>query len=323
MPLPLLSVIIPTHKRPQFLPRAIDSALLAAPNGDVEVIVVPNGPDTSWQEIEKRYKDEPRIIWSAIETAHANAARNHGLELAKGKYIRFLDDDDYFYPENAQEQLLWHIDQSLDVSYGVIYSTFSEDNIVLHKHKGPLTKDYVFFVSLPLPSTPQGGGFLYHNAVVKDLWWDINIHKRQDLYWSFSIAAKQEVNFSRFEGAVGAWVQHSGKRVSKGHPINEYSKETVKQILLLYESLKQQNRLSAQRKYALSSRLWHCVHDCLMIEPKYWIEVSRMARKISRKGKPGTPIYKYWPYVLNPLFWELMLIPIRKIKIALGHVYHG
>src|SRR3546814_8013731 len=64
---PLLSVIIPTYKRPQYLPRAINSAVQAAPDGDVEVIVVPNGPDDSWKNVAKKYQSEPRVQWRSEE----------------------------------------------------------------------------------------------------------------------------------------------------------------------------------------------------------------------------------------------------------------
>ena len=52
---PLLSVVIPTHARPEFLPRAIDSALQAGPEGGVEVIVVPNGGDQAWRAVAEAY----------------------------------------------------------------------------------------------------------------------------------------------------------------------------------------------------------------------------------------------------------------------------
>src|SRR5690606_1617249 len=90
---PLLSVIIPTHARPQFLPRAIDSALDAAPGGSVEVIVVPNGQDSSWVQIARGFRHDARVRWLPISQSGVSSARNHGLQSANGIYARFLDDD--------------------------------------------------------------------------------------------------------------------------------------------------------------------------------------------------------------------------------------
>ena len=92
---PLLSIIIPTYNRPQFIRRAVESALRSEPNGDVEIIIVPNGGDDTWKKSLADFLHNPKILVSPIEKGHANAARNHGLKLAKGKYIRFLDDDDF------------------------------------------------------------------------------------------------------------------------------------------------------------------------------------------------------------------------------------
>src|SRR3546814_19502695 len=88
---PLLSVIIPTYKRPQYLPRAINSAVQAAPDGDVEVIVVPNGPDDSWKNVAKKYQSEPRVQWHSIATEHAHVQRHDRKTPGRGKYIPILD----------------------------------------------------------------------------------------------------------------------------------------------------------------------------------------------------------------------------------------
>src|SRR3546814_303443 len=116
---PLLSVIIPTYKRPQYLPRAINSAVQAAPDGDVEVIVVPNGPDDSWKNVSKKYQSEPRVQWHSIATEHANVARNYGKQLARGKYIRFLDDDDYLLPA-ATKQLGIAVNTKAEITSGSV-----------------------------------------------------------------------------------------------------------------------------------------------------------------------------------------------------------
>ncbi len=101
---PLVSIIIPTHNRPHFLPRAVDSALAGMPAGEVEVIVVPNGPDESWKQSLLPYKHNSSVRVIPITAANANIARNTGLAAANGEFVRFLDDDDYLIPEGAVKQ---------------------------------------------------------------------------------------------------------------------------------------------------------------------------------------------------------------------------
>lgn len=318
---PLLSIIIPTFNRPQFLPRAIGSALQAAPNGDVEVIVVPNGSDIYWQTIAEIFKDEPRVKWHPIEKAHANAARNHGMKLAQGEYIRFLDDDDFFHTIEVLEQLDNISKNGNSVSYGYIEKVTPE-KIRISSHSSSQSDDFCSFIMFPSSSTPIHG-FLYKRSILKNLSWDENVVKRDDLYWLFDIAFEQDLKIDLYPKHIGAWVEHSGQRLSKGHSVNQTSKETAKRALNVYFQLKNQKRLNEEREMAISSRLWRCVHDGLMFEPLYWIKIAFIARRISKNGNPATPIYQILPYWLTPLILELLLVPIRWGKTLFGHRYQN
>ena len=101
---PNVTVIIPTSNRPHYLPRAVDSALAGMKSGDVEVIVVPNGPDESWRDVLRPYKSDKFVRVVRVKGANANIARNAGLAKARGEFVRFLDDDDYLIPEGAVRQ---------------------------------------------------------------------------------------------------------------------------------------------------------------------------------------------------------------------------
>ena len=103
---PIISVVIPTFRRPALLNYAISSALTAAPDGDVEVIAVPNGPDDSWKSVAQTFADDGRVKWYELAIGNACGARNYGLTKAQGKYVRFLDDDDYLYPAAAEQLMI-------------------------------------------------------------------------------------------------------------------------------------------------------------------------------------------------------------------------
>lgn len=316
----LLSVIIPTYKRPEFLGRAIDSALLSSPNGDVEVIVVPNGPDASWKEVAQQYQDEPRIIWSAIEKAHANAARNHGLELARGKYIRFLDDDDYFYPENAKKQLVDLIKSQAELSYSCLNHVGVSGSII--KSTEPEDKeDYV--VAVVGRGNPTATlTIIYLKDILESLEWDISINKNQDVYWAYSICAKREFKSIYHNKPAGAWVQHDGERVSRGHKPSIVAKQTAFQLLKLAEQLKQQDRLTVDRAKAISIALWQCLHNGVMYSPLYWFKVSRKIKQLMPNQHPRTDMYKNKMLQKVDPFWiEVIISPVRWLRVFLGHKY--
>lgn len=108
----LVSVVIPTYRRSDMLTRAIDS-VLGQTYTNVECIVVNDnivGDEHSLVLYEnlKVYENDPRFRFLEQEK-HINgaAARNVGIRAAKGEYIAFLDDDDYWEKEKLQLQVDW------------------------------------------------------------------------------------------------------------------------------------------------------------------------------------------------------------------------
>ena len=97
----LVSVIIPTFQRAKYIERAIDSVLNQTYK-NFEIIVVDDNDQESEarKEMIKRmdkYSSDSRIIYIKHEkNKNGAAARNTGINVAKGEYITFLDDDDYF-----------------------------------------------------------------------------------------------------------------------------------------------------------------------------------------------------------------------------------
>lgn len=319
--MPLLSVIIPTHKRPQFLPRAIKSALQAASKGDVEVIVIPNGSDTSWQSVAEQFKNESRVKWHPIEQAHANAARNHGMKLAQGKYIRFLDDDDFFYPEAAQKQLEELIELDADISCGQITKTDETGNILELAQQ--LDTDDFIEAAIGRGHSTATCALVIKKCISNDCIWDEKINNNQDVYWAWELCKKQELKSFRFRQAVAAWVQHTnGVRVSKGHHRGETAKITANHLLDVLTALEDRNMLSLYRAHSASCILWNCIHFGIMFSPIYWIRISFVARNLSKDTTPNASIYS-WRILkpINPLLVELGLVPWRWIKIMCGHKY--
>ena len=91
---PLVSVVICTLSRPRQLQNALD-ALLALAYPNFEIIVVDNGPeDTSTASmIREHYSDLPNLRYEAEPLRGLSAARNRGIEVAKGEILAFTDDD--------------------------------------------------------------------------------------------------------------------------------------------------------------------------------------------------------------------------------------
>ncbi|HVR62165.1 MAG TPA: glycosyltransferase [Polyangia bacterium] len=97
---PLVSVIMPTFNRPDFLCRALDS-LLGQTFADFEVVVVNDAGAPIESMLCERYGSRLAITYlRQAKNRDRSAARNAGLSVARGQYIAYLDDDDCYLPEH-------------------------------------------------------------------------------------------------------------------------------------------------------------------------------------------------------------------------------
>lgn len=94
-----LSIIVPIYNVEKYLPKCIES-ILAQTFTDFELILVDDGsPDGCGKIIDDYAKTDSRIVVIHQKNQGVSAARNVGLRIAKGKYIGFVDPDDYIHNE--------------------------------------------------------------------------------------------------------------------------------------------------------------------------------------------------------------------------------
>lgn len=90
-----LSVIVPVYKTENYLERCIRS-ILVQDYEDFELILIDDGSPDACGEICERYgKTDSRVRVLHQKNAGVSAARNAGIELAEGKYLCFIDSDDW------------------------------------------------------------------------------------------------------------------------------------------------------------------------------------------------------------------------------------
>jgi glycosyltransferase involved in cell wall biosynthesis len=95
---PFFSIVIPTYNRASFVRETIDS-VLGQTFSNLEVLVVDDGSKDNTAEILSCYTD-PRLRYYSKENEERGVARNYGFARSVGKYVLFLDSDDYFHAEH-------------------------------------------------------------------------------------------------------------------------------------------------------------------------------------------------------------------------------
>ncbi len=167
---PVVSVIIPVYNSELYFNRCLDSVVSQSLN-NIEIIIINDGStDKSTKIAENRAKIDKRIkLIHLLGPLGAGIARNKGIELAKGKWIAFLDSDD-FYPDKYVLELLVNtsLKHNANVCGGSLYTVDYQDRIIskcikyqIFNEEGWIDyKDYQF----------EGGfyRFIYRSDVIKN-----------------------------------------------------------------------------------------------------------------------------------------------------------
>jgi glycosyltransferase involved in cell wall biosynthesis len=150
-PHPLVSVVIPAYQCAQYIAQALDS-VLAQSYTNFEILVVNDGsPDTTELEAALQpYQD--RIRYIEQPNRGPAAARNHGVLESLGKYVAFLDADDYWGSDHLAKQMAqFQQDHALELVYC---------DSVLIKGSAPVGRAFA--------SQPQSPHVTFNSLLVED-----------------------------------------------------------------------------------------------------------------------------------------------------------
>ena len=129
--MPLVSVVLPTYNRSHILMRTIRS-VVAQTLSDWELIVVDDGSTDGTGQLCERLQSRlgRRLRYVFQRNSGASAARNHGLELATGKWIAFADSDDVYVPNKLLSQIAALEHSSAKFSFTGIFAFDDAGNIL-------------------------------------------------------------------------------------------------------------------------------------------------------------------------------------------------
>lgn len=148
---PLVSIIVPVYNTAAYLDRCIES-LTKQTYQAIEIILVDDGSvDGSLQILLDAQKRDARITVVQQANAGPSAARNAGLDNAKGQYIMFCDSDDAVAADWCQ-QMVAVIQKYPDALVVCGFYRLDESGNILRKHSidaGIYAKDQYFLLYLP------------------------------------------------------------------------------------------------------------------------------------------------------------------------------
>lgn len=142
----LISVIVPIYNVEAYLERCVNS-ILNQTYKNLEIILVDDGsPDNCPKMCDDYAKKDERVVVIHKENGGLSDARNAGINIAKGKYLTFVDSDDYVEKNYVEflynlidkydadismgKQYVKYPDKLLNTGTGVLYSNLTKEEIL-------------------------------------------------------------------------------------------------------------------------------------------------------------------------------------------------
>lgn len=283
----LISFIVPLFNNERYIKECIDSILaISGYINDFEIIVINDGStDTSLEVLINNYKSNNHVI--IIDKINEGVAitRNLGVSKAKGKYLSFIDSDDYIDAEKFFSVLIDMVDNNLDVIMTNQAIVVSPDNHFIEDGKDSILSKSIFRSSA---NVYQGFDFLsistfndgVVNAIINREFWKINKFQfgnfthLEDLQIMFNLI----YNSNRFKSVpVTFYYRRLSENSSTRH--NDSKKyisaiKSMKRVLAYLQSfIDADNKLSINGRYILKQKVNSYVFELLMQLTK--IDVNR------------------------------------------------
>ncbi len=190
----LITVIIPVYNAEKYIAECLES-LINQTYKNLEIIVINDGSKDNSGTICDQYKEkDSRIQVIHKENGGVSLARNSGLEIAKGKYIAFVDGDDYLDKEYFEKMLKILKEKQVDIVLCGFNRVYDNNIEKVTKGKSLIMNKEEFLTDI---LNVQGGAGIVHSKlwkkeVIQGINFDKNIKIGEDSF--FCIQAVKNVN---------------------------------------------------------------------------------------------------------------------------------
>lgn len=161
---PFFSIIVPTYNRAGLIGQTINGVLNQT-YINWELLIVDDGSTDNTKQVVTSYNDS-RIKYIYQQNAERSAARNNGIRHSAGKYICFVDSDDYYLPNRLQQ--LYDSIQALNEPVAFFYTdiAFDKNGVLTNKMAGACNTPNVHdFISTAILGNPQA--CIHRNILIK------------------------------------------------------------------------------------------------------------------------------------------------------------
>ena len=146
-----LSIIIPVYGTEKYLRKCLDSILVNIPTR-TEIIIINDGTKDNSEEIILEYVEKYKeiITYYKKENGGLSHTKNYGLERANGKYLTFVDSDDFIDTNMHKDMLSTALKSKADIVYCDVEEVFEDGRTLVVSCTNPMRKTE-FFKAIDTP----------------------------------------------------------------------------------------------------------------------------------------------------------------------------
>lgn len=299
--MPKVSIIVPVYNTMNYLKKCLDS-LVNQSLKNIEIIVVNDGSTDDSQKIIDEYVQKYDFVRGyKKKNGGLSDARNYGLKYAKGKYITFIDSDDYVKKDLFLKTYNYAIKHKLDVVVS--------DTIIKEENKEYILKSNLNYSINPLQNYVIAYPMACIRLIKKEVLNDLKFKKGilyEDLELMPSLVLKtKKIGFSDYAGYY--YVQRTGSIMKQ--------KEFNKKQLDIFEVL-DVNRKRLYDKYPMEVEYLYITHLLRSATLRFldYKETEEYLKKIRNIMYEEFPNWKKNPYYLKSG---------KKLKIVCTLAYKG
>lgn len=190
-----ISIIVPIYNAGKYLDKCVKS-ILEQTETNLEIILVDDGSKDNSFEICKKYeKRDQRVKAIHQENAGVSVARNHGIEIAEGEYIGFVDSDDWIEPVMYERLLKEAKETNADVVMCDATTVYSDGKIqadtITQLSRNQVLNKSDFSPSLLLEMAGSVGRCIYKNNRYND-----KLIKPEELYFPLGVKFSEDRIFN-------------------------------------------------------------------------------------------------------------------------------
>jgi glycosyltransferase involved in cell wall biosynthesis len=315
-----VTVIVPTFNRLHFLKRAVDSC--RSTRCRTEVIIVDDGStDGTWEWLQS----QPDLIRLRQKNQGQGWAVLNGFKLSQGRFVRFLDSDDFLAQGAIDQQWTVAQETGADIVYGAVDRHEESTGAVLPE---PDPEQWDDFMAVQLGE--RNGSHYLGMLFKRELFDAVPVRRpeygvRDDRMLLLELALLNP-KVARSPGVAGYWSKHAAQMHTscRGLALQVANWQMLQIYKKTLSALEARHELTARRTAAACNVLWPLALAIARAVPHEGVEVERWIRQLHPGFCPPESGLRGWCFRHLGFAWTQRLFRVaRLLRAVLGYVKAG